>query len=122
NYARFCTIIGYCHILGCLIKTFGSNSLQILHNKLVKFILDHSAGIRKLKINYYTNCDFLINHHRFDNCFQNLYELEYNSYDNNELLDKLTNICKNIQSLRTHNKNIYKLEQLIKAQNQIKYL
>jgi len=127
NYARFCTIIkNYC-IFECLIKISGSNPLQILQNKLVNFILDHSTGIREFDTSI--NCNLLINHHRFDDCFQNLYELDcYDSF-NAELFDKLANICKNIQSLTVYmyyddgdDKSIYNLAQLIKAQKQIKYL
>src|SRR5688572_9073120 len=88
NYARFCIIIEKQHNFIYLIKTSVSNPLQILINKLVNFILDHSAGIRKLCL-YNIDFNILINHHRFDNCFQNLYEIGYSSFYSGEFLDKL---------------------------------
>ena len=79
-------------------------------------------------VSYHNEWNALINHHRFDNCFQNLYEIYCDSSDSGEFFDKLANICKNIQSLIVycsinHNhKSIYNLAQLIKAQEQIKHL
>src|SRR5688572_2754831 len=115
NYARFCTIIEiqHNHRFIYLIKNSVSNPLQILINKLGSFILDYSAGIRKLCPPYNIECNILINHHRFDNCFRNLYEISYNSCYSGEFLDKLANICKNIQSLKSiyhipYDEKIYK--------------
>ena len=82
NYARFCTTIIFNNYdLQFLIKN------RKLRNKLVNFILDHSAGIRKFD-SCYVDCDLLINHHRFDNCFQNLYEIDYGRPYSGEFFDK----------------------------------
>ena len=119
NYARFCTIIYISYGLRNLIKI-------PLQNKLINFILEHSVGIRMLSTSN-LDCNFLINHRRFDDCFQSLYAIHWSSPYNGEFFDKLTNICKNIQSLRIcyaakYDKDLYELAQLIKTQNQIKYL
>jgi hypothetical protein len=67
------------------------------------------------------------NHHRFDNIFQSLNKLVCNFADSFEFIDRLANLCKNIQSLEIQYSSYdakfdCSLNQLIKAQNQIKKL
>ena len=72
----------------------------------------------------------MIKHPRFNTSFQNLYQLHCHFFENHEILDRLANLCKNIQVLvidfngsQLHNYKIQnKLGQLIKAQNRIKDL
>src|SRR6185369_10645134 len=94
-----------------------------LIDRLLKFILNHSTSITLFSANNIANLQ-VDDHSKLDNRFRNLNELDCEEYSV-ETIDKLVNICKNIQSLRLHkytNRFENSLAQLIKAQNQIKKL
>ena len=102
-----------------------------MNEKLANFILDHSTNISTLDVTD-VNCKWLINHHRFDVSFKNLYNLRCNFINGHEFFDKIANICRNIQSLDVcmyvDSKYLYtdqidrSLTNLIKAQKQIEWL
>ncbi len=101
NYARFATKLNLrrnLKVLTNLITNKEPYKIGVLNEKLTNFILDHSTNISRLDVTD-VNCKWLINHHRFDVSFKNLYNLRCNFINGHEFFDKIANICRNIQSL-----------------------
>ena len=124
NYAKFTTELDFYEINECLENLCDIVSLKYLKTRLEEFILDHS-NIRKLKI---LDSEELLDHHRFDACFQNLHELYCFMHSSSKFIDKLATTCKNIQVLNidcyfnpdysvTEFFSLTELIKLIKAQN-----
>src|SRR5439155_17344477 len=82
-----------------------------------------------------SECAWIIQHHKFKYCFQDLYKLDCNYYSspledpyiNSQLLDKLADACRNIQNLHVDcyaiNSDVdHSLSKLIKEQNRVQRL
>ena len=77
----------------------------------MEFILNNSASFRK--INTSDLDEWIIKYQRFNICFQNLYELNYTSDNNFQLLDKLASTCENIHVLKIRLNSLYIDQNLI---------
>jgi hypothetical protein len=123
NYAKFASKLNFGD-MDRKLNDFFYNKTIIEKHKLVNYILNYSI-IKTLEINNndYSEFECLINHPRFNTCFQNLNELVcYYDYDT-RLFDNLKVACKDIQVLKAFYPSCYRYEslvQLIKSQTQIK--
>src|SRR5438132_7130509 len=100
NYANFTTTLeSYFKLKEGIDDGYeiGSGKAYCFRKGLMDFILDYSAPIKKFNA-MGLDCRWIVEHQRFDFCFQHLYELHCrSSRSNSQLLDKLADTCKNIQ-------------------------
>ena len=103
NYAKFSTRLYLYQYLEGLVDDSDDETEKIncITKRLMDFILDYLASIKELIIKD-IEFGWIIRHHRFKFCFQDLCELECDlSYNNNsQLFDKLADTCKNIKVLQ----------------------